>query len=92
MTANDGVQDCALMGMTIQSDGGGYQYLNASFANFEGIKPLSDEKIASSPSRYNNIYMNGSEVYKWAVRGVPQVFSHVNARNTCVCFRALMLH
>lgn len=73
MTAGTNDCPCGLMGMSMKSDGGGYEHLNASFQNSMGVKAMSEETVASGQSKFCNIEMNGQEVYKWAVRGVPKV-------------------
>ena len=59
----------------MKSNGAGHEHLNARYQNSVGIKPLSHSSVASSLSMYGNIAMNGQEVYRWAVKGVPQVIS-----------------
>ena len=72
VTARNDHGSCALMGMSMKSNGAGYEHLNARYQNSVGIKPLSHAAAASSLSAYGNIEMNGQEVYRWAVKGVPQ--------------------
>ncbi len=39
----------------------------------KGNKPFQDKAEASEPGSYKNVAMVGQEVYKFAVRSVPQV-------------------
>jgi len=61
---------CDLLGIDMHSDGEGLKNLNCAFAG-KGNKPEGDE--ASSAGAYNNLFMNGQEVFKFAVRAVPKV-------------------
>lgn len=62
-----------LLGSSMASDGSGQKHLNALFA-CDGGKALSpDDAFASGRGAYANIAMNGQEVFKFAVRAVPQV-------------------
>ncbi|CAD7698337.1 unnamed protein product [Ostreobium quekettii] len=63
--------NCSLLGMAMVSDGTGQKSLNAEFQAFNGIK--ARDGGASSPAAFSNIQMNGQEVFKWAVRGVPKI-------------------
>lgn len=61
-----------LLGMAMHSDGGGQKNLNALF-DASHFKVQADDGEASHPASYDNLIMNGQEVFKWAVRGVPLV-------------------
>jgi 3-oxoacyl-[acyl-carrier-protein] synthase-3 len=61
---------CGLLGIDMHSDGAGLKNLNCSFTG-KGNKPDGDE--ASTQGSYNNLTMNGQEVFKFAVRAVPKV-------------------
>ncbi|PSC74644.1 3-oxoacyl-ACP synthase [Micractinium conductrix] len=62
---------CGLLGIDMHSDGNGMRHLNCAFAG-EPMKPLSSGD-ASKQGAYNNLHMNGQEVFKFAVRAVPTV-------------------
>ncbi len=44
----------------------------------EGMKPLH-ETHASARGAFDNIFMNGQEVFKFAVRAVPTVFYYLSS-------------
>lgn len=61
-----------MLGMAMRSDGGGQSNLNALFDNSHSkIGAHGDD--ASKHAAFCNLQMNGKEVFKWAVRGVPLV-------------------
>jgi len=72
LTATD--EPCSLLGLDMHSDGSGQKSLNCMFQG-EGMKAMQ-ESCASSSGSYNNIHMAGQEVYKFAVRSVPQVIEN----------------
>lgn len=61
---------CGLLGIDMHSDGTGMKNLNCPFTG-KGNKPEGD--FASSQGAYQNLTMNGQEVFKFAVRAVPTV-------------------
>lgn len=61
---------CGLLGIDMHSDGTGLKNLNCPFGG-SGNKPEGD--MASSCGSYENLSMNGQEVFKFAVRAVPTV-------------------
>ena len=52
----------------------GFPWMQATFAG-EGNKALSNGH-ASATGHFGNIVMNGSEVFRFAVRAVPKVMMH----------------
>lgn len=71
MTAStDG--SCSMLGMDMHSDGNGQKNLHCLFSG-EGNKPLLPDPESSARAAYSNLYMNGTEVFKFAVRTVPTV-------------------
>ncbi len=70
LRAGEDGEQCGLLGIDMHSDGSGLKNLNCSFAG-KGNKPDGEE--ASSTGSYNNLHMNGQEVFKFAVRAVPRV-------------------
>jgi len=68
--AADANAPCALLGASMGSDGAGAKHLNARFA-CDGGKATGAEP--SARGAYANIAMNGQEVFKFAVRAVPNV-------------------
>ncbi len=67
-------QPCSLLGHKMASDGGGMRHLNAPFrAASDSVKALGSAEEASRLGSYANVFMNGGEVFKFAVRAVPTV-------------------
>lgn len=71
-------EDCCLLGFDMHSDGTGNHNLTAQFANEAGTETLGSSKpkaegegAASGKGAFCNISMNGQEVFKFAVRAVP---------------------
>lgn len=71
LTTQEHEQPCSLLGCSMASDGLGQKHLNAMYCG-EGMKPLH-ETHASARGAFDNIFMNGQEVFKFAVRAVPMV-------------------
>eukprot|EP00877_Chromochloris_zofingiensis_P011180 jgi/Chrzof1/6315/Cz18g03070.t1_KAS3[v5.2] len=71
MTAAPADAPCNLLGVDMHSDGAGQKSLYAKYSG-EGGKPYADGH-ASAHATYGNIAMQGQEVFKFAVRSVPQV-------------------
>lgn len=69
VTANPGGA-CALLGMDMHSDGNGGKNLSCTYSG-AGLKPESS--TASAHGSYQNVTMQGQEVFKFAVRSVPTV-------------------
>ena len=63
----------ALLGHKMASDGGGMRHLNAPFRGAAGVKALGEGAQASGLGSYDNVFMAGGEVFKFAVRAVPTV-------------------
>jgi len=63
---------CNLLSFAIDSDGAGGKCLRAGFsgASDKAGGPLAQRE---SEGKYSNISMSGQDVFKWAVRAVPQV-------------------
>ncbi|GMH45208.1 hypothetical protein BSKO_13165 [Bryopsis sp. KO-2023] len=73
MSADDSSSESdGLLGMAMNSTGSGQKNLHAMF-NSNGCKPLGDDDVQSAKASFCNLEMNGKEVFKWAVRGVPAV-------------------
>lgn len=72
LTAHDG--PCALLGSDMSSDGTGYCNLNCPAASSSAGKVL-DPARRGEHSSFDNIHMNGQEVYKFAVRAVPKTLN-----------------
>ncbi|KAG2569217.1 3-oxoacyl-[acyl-carrier-protein] synthase III, chloroplastic-like [Panicum virgatum] len=73
------VQACSadedgLLGFCVQSDGNGQKHLNAVMSNDESILSNSNGVPGFPPKKatYSCIQMNGKEVFRFAVRCVPQ--------------------
>lgn len=71
-SADAGAPD-SLLGHKMASDGGGMKHLNAPFRGADGVKALQGGAGPSSAGSYDNLFMNGGEVFKFAVRSVPPV-------------------
>ena len=69
MTAHDG--PCAILGADMNSDGSGYCHLNGPIDAKMAGKPLQ-EAHRGERAAFGNIYMAGSDVFKFAVRAVPK--------------------
>nr|CAB3488443.1 unnamed protein product [Digitaria exilis] len=73
------VQACSadedgLLGFSVQSDGNGQKHLNAVTSNDESILSNTNGVAGFPPKKatYSCIQMNGKEVFRFAVRCVPQ--------------------
>ena len=74
-------QGCNLLSFAIDSDGTGRKHLNACFSgapNKPFIPSCEEGENTAAQQRakdgsYSNIHMSGQDVFKWAVRAVPQV-------------------
>jgi hypothetical protein len=64
-------ESCSLLGMSMHSDGKGQKSLNAMYGGSGGKH--TEDSSASGQASYRNISMAGQEVFKFAVRSVPQV-------------------
>lgn len=60
----------AVLGSDMRSDGKGYCHLNAPLDAQQAGKPQSTDK-RSNVTAFDNIHMSGQDVYKFAVRAVP---------------------
>ena len=58
----------------MRSDGGGYCHLNAPLDNKQSGKAQSSDR-RSSLTAFDNIHMSGQDVYRFAVRAVPDTLS-----------------
>jgi 3-oxoacyl-[acyl-carrier-protein] synthase III len=65
---------CALLGSDMRSDGGGYCQLNAGLDHSQAGKASAPER-RSDLTAFQNIHMNGQEVFKFAVRAVPDTLN-----------------
>ncbi|XP_066346061.1 beta-ketoacyl-[acyl-carrier-protein] synthase III, chloroplastic-like [Miscanthus floridulus] len=68
------VDEDGLLGFCVQSDGNGQKHLNAITANDESILSNTNGVPGFPPKKatYSCIQMNGKEVFRFAVRCVPQ--------------------
>lgn len=69
--ATDGAPD-AMLAFDMRSDGSGWCHLNAPIQSSSAGKPAGDSDVRSSTTAFNNIHMNGQEVFRFAVRAVPE--------------------
>ena len=91
--APDGAPD-ALAGFDMHSDGSGACHLNAPIDISSAGKAAGDSEARSSVASYSNIHMNGQEVFKFAVRAVPDTLkkSLSNASMTSEDVDWLVMH
>eukprot|EP00892_Ulva_mutabilis_P001185 jgi/Ulvmu1/11067/UM007_0249.1 len=66
----DGAPD-AMLAYDMHSDGGGACHLNAPIQGAGSSKPDGDSDARSGSTAFHNIYMNGQEVFRFAVKAVP---------------------
>ena len=59
-----------VLGFAMHSDGTGQGDLNLSFSKDESQSPPTINGVEPYKGKYNNIAMNGKEVYKFATRKV----------------------
>jgi 3-oxoacyl-[acyl-carrier-protein] synthase III len=64
----------SLLGSDMRSDGQGYCHLNAPLDSKQAGKAQNSEK-RSKLTAFDNIFMNGQDVYKFAVRAVPDTLN-----------------
>ncbi|KAL6844046.1 hypothetical protein ACP4OV_025719 [Aristida adscensionis] len=69
-----GADEDGLLGFCVQSDGNGQKHLNAGTSNDESILSKTNGVPGFPPKKatYSCIQMNGKEVFRFAVRCVPQ--------------------
>lgn len=77
--AEEGAQD-GMISFDMHSDGSGVCHLNAPIEAASGGKPGADHGGRSKSTAYNNIHMNGQEVFKFAVRAVPDTLRKALAK------------
>mmetsp|Transcript_8068 Transcript_8068/g.30245 ORF Transcript_8068/g.30245 Transcript_8068/m.30245 type:complete len:390 (-) Transcript_8068:73-1242(-) len=80
LTRTENPEDCALLGFDMHSDGTGNGNLTAAFTSESQLaktaKPTSEsDGAASGTGGFANIQMNGQEVFKFAVRTVPDTLN-----------------
>jgi 3-oxoacyl-[acyl-carrier-protein] synthase III len=73
LTTHDG--PCAILGADMNSDGAGYCHLNGPIDPSTAGKPLGPEEQRAGKAAFQNIYMAGQDVYKFAVRAVPKTLA-----------------
>lgn len=83
----------ALLGSDMKSDGEGYCHLKAPVSPDQAGK-LQDAEKRSSVTNFENIHMSGQDVYKFAVRAVPNTLkaSLADARLTSSDIDWLVMH
>ena len=73
LEATDRIEDSGLLGFALRSDGGGYCNLNLPWkANFQSLS--NQEQTIVDQGQYGKMFMNGQEVYKFAVNRVSSRF------------------
>lgn len=77
--AAEGTED-GMLAFDMHSDGSGACHLNAPIDKCSAGKADGDSEARSAPTAYDNIYMDGQEVFKFAVRAVPSTLKAALAR------------
>lgn len=73
MEATDEISDSGLLGFALHSNGGGYCNLNLQYKpKFEELS--NTQKTVVDRGEYGKMFMNGAEVYKFAVNEVSNMF------------------
>ena len=80
LSKTDDPNDCCLLGFDMHSDGTGNGNLTAAFVSESNTqktaKPTSESLTAASAvGAFANVQMNGQEVFKFAVRAVPDTLT-----------------
>ena len=80
LSKTDDPNDCCLLGFDMHSDGTGNGNLTAAFVSESNTektaKPTSESQTAASAvGAFANVRMNGQEVFKFAVRAVPDTLT-----------------
>jgi len=73
LTATDDVGDAGILGSSVHSNGLGYKDLNCRYAGEPVQVATPGEGTQLGSGSYDNLAMNGNEVYKFATRQVPKV-------------------
>uniref|UniRef100_I2CQW7 beta-ketoacyl-[acyl-carrier-protein] synthase III n=1 Tax=Nannochloropsis gaditana (strain CCMP526) TaxID=1093141 RepID=I2CQW7_NANGC len=79
LEAAEGEEDSGVLGFAMHSDGTGQGDLNLQFSRDDSQSPPSIREVTPYKGKYNNIAMNGKEVYKFATRKVPTVIEEALA-------------
>lgn len=72
LQATDGKSDAGILGSSAHSNGLGYENLNCAYKG-SPVTVNTPQVLELSSGSYDNLAMNGSEVYKFATRSVPRV-------------------
>ena len=74
LEATDSEDDSGILGFALHSDGNRAENLKLAFeSNFQELD--NDDRNVVDKGEYGKMYMNGAEVYKFAVSEVPDVIS-----------------
>jgi len=73
LSATDDVADAGILGSSVHSNGLGYKNLNCRYGGEPRMVETPGDGTQLSAGSYNNLAMNGNEVYKFATRQVPKV-------------------
>jgi 3-oxoacyl-[acyl-carrier-protein] synthase III len=72
--ATDSIDESGILGFALHSDGGRAENLRLAFeSDFQELS--NEEKSVVDRGEYGKMYMNGPEVYKFAVNEVPDVIA-----------------
>eukprot|EP00899_Mesostigma_viride_P010995 jgi/Mesvir1/19898/Mv13175-RA.2 len=67
-------EDC-LFGYSMHSDGSGHKQLLAEYTPAEALSSQLSSSVKAGKGRFCDVTMNGGEVFKFAVRAIPQVIT-----------------
>ncbi|GFH61693.1 3-oxoacyl- [Chaetoceros tenuissimus] len=72
LQATEGKGDAGILGSSAHSNGLGYENLNCAYKG-SPVTVNTPQVLELSSGSYDNLAMNGNEVYKFATRSVPRV-------------------
>lgn len=72
LQSTEGKGDAGILGSSAHSNGLGYENLNCAYQGTP-VTVNTPQVLELSSGSYNNLAMNGNEVYKFATRSVPKV-------------------
>lgn len=76
MEATESVEDSGLLGFALHSNGGGYCNLNLAYKpKFEELTNV--QKTVVDRGEYGKMFMNGAEVYKFAVNEASKLYKYL---------------
>ena len=73
MESTETIEESGLLGFSLHSNGEGYNNLNLKFQP-KFIELENTQKTVADRGEYGKMYMNGAEVYKFAVNAVRYIY------------------